>query len=843
MESGIKLKVAEAHQDDVNKGIVRVDSSILRSIGVAPGQPIGIEGTKKTVAIADRAYPSDLGLEIIRMDGSIRKNAKISVGEHISVFKPEMTDAQKVVLIPLQDFAIHPTTLSNLRKGLFKKPISKGDIISGNGSSSSINNKKSNFSQNNPFAIDLFYGIENDFLGFNLNSAKFKVNSVKPNAEFLQITSSTEIVISNNSEEDEDTGVNYEDIGGLKSQLSKVRELVELPIRHPELFSQLGVDAPKGILLYGPPGTGKTLLARAIAHETEASFFSISAPEIVNKYYGESEKKLREFFEKAEKESPAVIFIDEIDAIGTKREEVQGETEKRIVAQLLTLMDGLKKNKKIIVIAATNRPDALDEALRRPGRFDRELEIGVPKESDRLEILKIHTRGMPLELPNKFEYYENSLNKFIIEYKKQKQEKDNNSVQNKKLEKGSEKEIELNLDITKIKSNFNKNKFEALKQIPEVVVEEVRKIQSEKILHSMAKITHGFVGADLEALVKEAAFNVLRRTFPDMNFEKDGKEIPKEILVKLEITKNDFTHGLKVVRPSAMREFLVEIPNVKWEDVGGLEPLKQSLTEMVEWPLKHADAFKRLGIKAPNGILLYGPPGTGKTLLAKAVATETSSNFIYIKGPEIINKYVGESEKAVRKIFQKARQNSPCILFFDEFDSIAGTRLGKDKGKSTDTIVNQILTEIDGLEDLINVKVLAATNRPGLIDPALLRPGRFDKLILVDIPNLEARKSIFSINLKKTPLDKKEVLINELASKTEGYVGADIEALVREAGLIALRRDINSNTILERDFLESLSIVKPSVNLELQKHYQEIEQEMKKPKKDISDGLAMTSYM
>ncbi len=826
MVNYIKLKVAEAHQDDINKGIVRVDSQILRSLNIAPGQAIGIEGGRKTVAIADRAYPSDLGLEIIRMDGIIRKNAKISVGEQIKIFKPVLKEATKITLIPMQEFIVHPTTLVNIKKGLFRKPVCNSDIITiSNSSNSSV--KRSSFSSSNPFAIDLFATIESEFLGFNLSLMKFKVSNAKPNSDFLIITNNTEILISNSTEGENETGVNYEDIGGLKSQLKKIKELVELPLKHPELFIQLGVDAPKGILLHGPPGTGKTLLARAIANETEASFYSISAPEIVNKYYGESEKKLRELFEKAEKDSPAVIFIDEIDAIAVKREEVQGETEKRIVAQLLTLMDGIKKNKRVIIIAATNRVDALDEALRRPGRFDRELEIGVPKEKDRLEILKIHSRGMPLELPDDFKYYEKELISFI------------ENVKNKKEDSLDE---DLNLDINEIKSLFKKNKFDALKQIPKKVVLNVRRKQADKMLKEIAKVTHGFVGADLEALVKEAAFNVVRRTFPNMEFGKEEKEISKDILFRLEITKEDFAQGLKVVRPSAMREFLVEVPNVKYEDIGGLESIKQNLIEMIDWPLKNPNAFKRLGITAPSGILLYGPPGTGKTLLAKAVATETSSNFIYIKGPEIINKYVGESEKAIRKIFQKARQNSPCILFFDEFDAIASTRLEKDKS-SMGTIVNQILTEIDGLEDLINVKVLAATNRPGLIDPALLRPGRFDKLILVDIPDLKARKSIFEINLKKTPVENKDEMVLELAKKTEGYVGADIEAVVREAGMIALRRDINSKEVSKNDFYDALKIVRPSINVELQKYYQEIEKEMKKPQKKMSDELSMSSYM
>jgi transitional endoplasmic reticulum ATPase len=812
----VDLIVAEALQDDVNSGFVRIDSSYLKFIGVSPGQPVGIRGEKETIAIAQRAYPSDLGLDIIRMDGTVRKNAKISLGEKVKIFKPKISKGKKVTLAPLGDFIPHPTILANLKKGLEGKPVKQGDIISIKGNN--YQKKSISHEGENPFVIDLFYAIENEFLGFNLSSIKFKVVQTDPKEGFILIENLTEILISNKETSEEGGGVNYEDIGGLKSQLLKVRELVELPLKHPELFTRLGIDAPKGILLYGPPGTGKTLLARAIANETEASFFSINAPEIVNKYYGESEKKLREIFEKAEKNSPSIIFIDELDAIAVKREEVQGETEKRIVAQLLTLMDGLKKNKNVIVIAATNRPDVLDEALRRPGRFDRELEIGVPKEQDRYEILKIHTRGIPFELPEKFSSYQTVIKSFKKKYS------------------------DLNIDLDKLKEVLEKDKFQVLKILPEEIVQRIRKKEGDKILKVIAKVTHGFVGADLEALVKEAAFNVLRRTFPSMNFDKDI-EIPKETLLRLEITKNDFVVALKTIRPSAMREFLVEVPDVKWEDIGGLDEIKQSLTEMIEWPLKYPDSFRRLGIKPPKGILLYGPPGTGKTLLAKAVATETSSNFIYVKGPEIINKFVGESEKMIRKLFEKARQNSPSILFFDEFDAIASTRMGSERQNNTETVVNQILTEMDGIEDLVNVKVIAATNRPNLIDPALLRPGRFDKLVLVDIPNEEARKEIFKINLKDVPIENKEQLIQELSSKTEGYVGADIEALVREAGLIALRRDISSEELKKEDFLEALEKIKPSINSKLRDYYKKVETEMKNPKPEKQENLSMNSYM
>ena len=812
-----KLKVAEAHQDDVNKGIVRVDSSIIRALGLNIGDVIGIRGERETVGVVERAYPSDLGLEIIRMDGTVRKNAKVGIGEHVTIFKPKLEEATKVTLAPMQEFVMHPATFANLKKSLFKKAFTSGDIITiGSGVE-----RNPSFGSGNPFAIDLVKAFENEFLGFNQGSLKFKVVGAKPKG-FLYISQHTQVEItSQEGEEEVGGGVNYEDIGGLKSHIEKIRELVELPLKHPELFTKLGIEPPKGILLYGPPGTGKTLLARAIANETEASFFSISAPEIINKFYGESEKKLRELFENAQKESPAVIFIDEIDAIAQKREEVQGEVEKRIVAQLLTLMDGLKKSNKLIVIAATNRPDSLDEALRRPGRFDRELEIGVPKEDDRLEILQIHTRGMPIALPKEFSPYESQLNAFLKKYP----------------------DIKLNIEDIKLAFEEDKKEgsFKGLLQLPEEVVEKIRKKETTKLLKEMSKNTHGFVGADLGALVKEAAFNVLRRTFPELNVGEDD-EIPQEVLQKLEITQDDFAQALKVIRPSAMRELSVEVPNVKWDDIGGLDNIKQQMIEMVEWPLTNADAFVRLGVSAPKGILMYGPPGTGKTLLAKAVASQTSCNFIYIKGPEIINKYVGESEKMIRKIFEKARQNSPSIVFFDEFDAIAGTRMGRSEGKSTDTIVNQILTELDGLEELMNVKVLAATNRPKFIDPALLRPGRFDKLVLVDVPDVKARESILQVHCKNVPITDKEDLITDIAGKTHGYVGADLQAVVREAGLIALRENIKTKEIKKEHFEKALQVIKPSVTEDLQKFYSEVEQEMKNPKK-MQESLSMSSYM
>ena len=807
--SKIKLKVAEAHQDDVNKGIVRVDSDIVRNLGVVFGEVIGIKADEKqTLAVVERPYPSDLNLGIIRMDGTTRKNAKISVGETVEIFKPRVVEASKVTLSPLQEFPTHPVILENLRVSLQNKAFSQGDIISVN---SGILDSGGFFADSHQIGNEIF-----KLLGGNFNQVplKFKVQVAKPQ-EFVYVSAQTQIEISSQDKESSQ-GVNYEDIGGLKSQLEKIRELVELPLRHPEIFKQLGIEPPRGILLFGPPGTGKTLLARAIANETEANFFSISAPEIVNKFYGESEKKLRELFERAQKESPSVIFIDELDAIATKREETQGEVEKRIVAQLLTLMDGLNKSNKLIVIAATNRPDSIDEALRRPGRFDRELEIGIPKEEDRLEILQIHTRGMPLELSKEFKIYETEITKY--------KQKNNSS----------------DIDIVSIKKAFSEDIIKGLAMLPNEVLEQIRKKQFHKSLLAIAKVTHGFVGADLEALVKEAAFNVLRRTFPQLTLSDE--EIPQEILQGLEITKEDFTQALKVIRPSGMRELLVEVPNVKWKDIGGLENIKQQMIEMIEWPLTHSKAFSRLGISAPKGILMYGPPGTGKTLLAKAVATETSCNFIYIKGPEIINKYVGESEKTIRKVFEKARQNSPSIIFFDEFDAISQTRMGKSGGGTGDKIVNQILTELDGLEELMSVKVLAATNRPKFIDPALLRPGRFDKLVLVDMPDEKARESILQVHTQHVPIANKKEVIKEISIKTQGYVGADLEAVVREAGLIALREDVKIQELSKEYFIKALEVIKPSVTPELQEFYSEVEQEMKNPKK-TQESLSMSSYM
>ena len=536
--------------------------------------------------------------------------------------------------------------------------------------------------------------------------------------------------------------VTYEDIGGLQEEVKKIREMVELPLKHPNLFLRLGIEPPKGVLLHGPPGTGKTLLAKAVANECEANFVLVNGPEFYNKFYGETEKKIRETFEDAEKNSPSIIFIDEIDAIAPKREETYGELERRAVSQFLACLDGLKSRGKVIIIGATNRPNSIDPALRRPGRFDREIQIGVPNKEGRLNILKIHSRNMPLA-------------------------KDVN-------------------------------------------------------LQKLAEIIHGFVGADVAALCREAAINVLRRILPEIKLGENS-EIPNEILERLTVTEQDFNAALKLVRPSALREVLLENPNVKWEDVGGLEKIKQELKEAVEWPLRHPDSFKRLGIRPPRGILLYGPPGTGKTLLAKAVATECEANFILVNGPELINKFVGESSKGIRKIFEKARQSSPTIIFFDEIDSIASRRGTETGVKVVDQMVNTLLAEMDGLKELNEVVVIAGTNRPDILDPALLRAGRFDRLLLISPPNKQSRLEILKIHTKDMPLTK-DVDLDKIAEKTNGYVGSDVETVCREAGILALREDIKAKEVTKKHFEEALNKVKASVPEDIMERYKEIEE-------------------
>ena len=738
MEKNLRLKVMEAVQDDVNKGIVKMDSSFMKQIEVNPGDILEIKGERITAAIVDRAYPGDIGLNIIRMDGNTRRNARTSIGELVEVKKANIKPAKSISIAPAHPGVVVKASPQLFKQGLTGKALVKGDIVSLGRA------RKRNFERETD---DVFSLMQNQFSGFGFGDLKFMVIDTNPKKEIVIVGNETEVTFNPQAvelkEEEMGLGINYEDIGGLGEEIKKVREMIELPLKHPEIFEKLGIEPPKGVLLHGPPGTGKTLLAKAVASETNSNFILINGPEVISKFYGESEANLRKKFEEAGKNAPSIIFFDEIDAIATKREEVRGEVEKRVVAQLLGLMDGLKSRGKVIVIAATNMPNVLDMALRRPGRFDREIEIGAPSKEGRLDILKIHTRNMPLD-----------------------------------------KTVNLK---------------------------------------DLAKITHGFVGADLSALAKEAAMIVLRRILPELKVEGigDGEPIPTEILEKLMVTQKDFIEALKFVRPSAMREVLVETPDVSWTDIGGLEDVKDKLKEAVEWPLKQPEVFKRMGIRPPRGILLYGPPGTGKTLLAKAVAKESEANFILINGPSMLSKWVGESEKAVREIFRKARQTAPTILFFDEIDALTPKRHGDGDSKVTERIVNQMLTEMDGLEGLQDVVVIGATNRPDIVDPALLRQGRFDRIILTPIPNEKGRKNIFDIYLHKMPLAK-DVDAGKLAKETEGYVGADIEGICREAAMAALREDIKCKEVKMIHFKKALEVVHPSADKEVEEAYDQL---------------------
>ena len=720
----IRLKVMEAVQDDVNKGIIKIDSSFMRQIGVNPGDVVEIKGERTTAAIVDRAYPGDIGLNIIRMDGNIRRNARTSIGEMVALSKAEVKPAKKVTIAPANKGVLIKAAPELFKHGLMGKALMKGDLVPLGRSG------RRRYDPRGREITDIFAMMEEQFAGFGFGDIRFIVVDTIPKKELVVVTPETEVefnpqAVDIKEEEGIALGINYEDIGGLGDEIKKVREMVELPLKHPEIFEKLGIEPPKGVLLHGPPGTGKTLLAKAVASETNSHFILINGPEIISKFYGESEQNLRKKFEEAEQNAPSIIFFDEIDAIATKR-------------------DGLRSRGKVIVIAATNIPNQLDPALRRPGRFDREMEIGVPDKEGRLEILKIHTRNMPLV------------------------------------------------------KNIN--------------------------LKEIARVTHGFVGADLSALAKEAAMIVLRRILPDLKLEgiEDGQPIPKETLEKLYITQKDFIEALKVVRPSALREVMVETPDVEWSDIGGLEDIKGKLREAVEWPLKNPEIFKRMGIRPPRGILLYGPPGTGKTMLAKAVAKESEANFISIKGPELLSKWVGESEKAVREIFRKARQTAPTILFFDEIDSLAPRRGVGDDNRVNERVVNQLLTEIDGLESLNDVVVIGATNRPDILDPALLRPGRFDRVILTIVPDIKAREKIFTIYTDKMPLAQ-EVSINDLAERTEGYVGADIDSVCREAAMIALREDLKIKEVSQRHFEAALKTVRPSVDKDIETAYKDLE--------------------
>ncbi len=673
MAEDFTLKVIEARPSDVGRGIARVDPAVFRDKGWQAGDVISIQGKKRTAALLWPGYPDDAGTGTIRLDGNIRRNAGVGIDDRVPVKIVQASPAETLVFAPTVPMRITGAE-DYLRRYLEGRVITRGDIIE---------------------------------IGVMGRKIELMATRMTPSKEAVVIGDKTKISISEKPAKEEKAGprVTYEDIGGLSNEIKKVREMIELPMKHPELFERLGVEAPKGVLLYGPPGTGKTLLAKALASETNAHFETLSGPEIMSKYYGESEEKLRQLFKTAEEQAPSIVLIDEIDSIAPKREEVTGEVERRVVAQLLALMDGMEARGKVVVIGATNRPDSLDPALRRPGRFDREIEIGVPNRQSRLEVLQIHTRGMPLS----------------------------------------------------------------------------KDVNQEKL----AEVTHGFVGADLAALAREAGMRSLRRILPELDLEVEA--IPAEILNKIEVTNDDFLDALREMEPSAMREVMVETPNVKWDDIGGLEDVKQQLVESVEWPLTYARLFQHMDAEPPKGVLLYGPPGTGKTLLAKAVATESQANFISVKGPEFLSKWVGESEKAVRETFRRARQAAPSVVFLDEIDSIAPARGGSTSDSHvTERVISQILTELDGLESLNSVIVIAATNRPDIIDPALLRPGRFDRLIEIGLPDERARLQILKIHAAKKPLAE-DVNLEEIAKKTDKYSGADLSAIVNEAVMLSIR--------------------------------------------------------
>ena len=716
--SEIQLKVEDARQRDVYRGIARIDQQTMKKLGISAGDVIEIVGKRNTAAIAWPAYSDDQNRDIIRIDGFTRKNAGVAMHELVIIRSAQVTNATTVVLAPIDMKLNVDEDFTNFVKNrLMERTFVEGDTT-----------------------LVMMLG----------HAIPFRVTKSRPNG-IVRISHGTNVQIM--AEPAPETKgmprTTYEDIGGLHEEIQRIREMVELPLRHPELFQRLGIEPPKGVLLHGPPGCGKTLLARAVANESEASFYSINGPEIMSKFYGESEARLREMFQQAQKNAPSIVFIDELDAIAPKREEVTGEVERRVVAQLLALMDGLAGRGYLIVIGATNRPEALDPALRRPGRFDREIEIGVPDKKGRYEIMQIHTRGMPLT-------------------------------------------DDVDLD-------------------------------------KLAKMSHGYTGADLSALGRETAMKALRRYLPEINL--DEERVPPSVLEKMEVRMEDFLNAYREITPTAMREVYIEVPTVRWTDIGGLETIKSDLKEAVEWPLKNPDVFTRMGIRPPKGIMLYGPPGCGKTLLARAVATESEANFITIKGPEVFSKWVGESEKAIREVFRKARMASPTVIFFDEFDSLVpGRGMGYSGSGVTERVISQLLTELDGVITLEDVVIIAATNRPDMVDPAILRPGRFDRLIYVPEPEKESRLEIFKIFTKKMPLAK-DVDMSILVTQTKKYSGADIEAVCREAGLNALRRDISAKQVNADDFKKATEKIGPSIMPNMEAWYKGFMKNARKLKK------------
>lgn len=834
-EKKVQLKVVESIQDDVNKGIVRIDSAIMRQIDVTPGMFVTIEGSRTTVAIVDRALPGDIGLNIVRMDGLIRRNGRTAIGEQVFVKKATVTAAKSLTIAPAREGVDIKADQMFFKQGLLGRGMIKGDLVSLGGS----NRRRATMVGSPLFGDEIFQRLQTGFSGFGLGDLKFIVTDASPKGTIV-VTENTIVKYSSKVAEikENDTSVpdiSYEDIGGLEGELKKVREMIELPLKHPEIFEVLGIEPPKGVLLHGPPGTGKTLLAKAVAAESDSKFFVINGPEIMSKFYGESEQNLRKIFEQAEKEAPSIIFIDELDAIAPKREESKGEVERRVVAQLLTIMDGLKSRGRVVVMAATNIPNSLDPALRRPGRFDREIEIAAPSIEGRRNILKIHTRNMPMlpdydineaiaKLDNSIITIEEELSLIKKDIEIGKNPTDSLIVKNKTIEI-----TELRTTLSKLqKVNFEDFKTIMSDPNQSILSNEMKDrmltLLLENMITKISNITHGFVGADLASLAKESAMIVLRRVMQDLNLKED-EAIPKEQLEKIKIRPEDFMEALKSVRPSAMREVLIERPNVTYNNIGGLNDVKQELKEAVEWPLKHKSVFAKMGVRPPKGVLLYGPPGTGKTLLAKAIANETEANFIAVKGPELLSKWVNETPQRVKNIFTKARQVSPAIIFIDEIDAIAMNRSSDDNASARTGMnaVNQLLTEMDGMQELNDVIVIAATNRPDVLDTALLRPGRFDRIIMVGVPDEKARKKIFDVHLKGIPLSN-DVDKNLLITQTEGYVGADIEAVCREAAMFQLRVDFKSNHVKMESFEKALKKVRPSANKEIQEAYAELQE-------------------